>query len=91
MKTTAAFVAMLVAVTALAQRAPNAPDPDRVRERIAAVQVEITRNQAARERVERDLRDLQTQIDRLRVELQRLTAEQARLQSELVQLQTAPR
>lgn len=91
MKTAVLLVAALLAGGALAQRAPNAPDPERNRERIAAVQVEITRNQAARERNDSELRNLQTQIDRLRVEQQRLTAEHARLQSELVQLQTAPR
>jgi peptidoglycan hydrolase CwlO-like protein len=91
MKPATVVVTLLVAGTSFAQRAPNAPDPDRVPERVAAVQLELTRNQSARERVERELRDLQTQIDRLRVEQQRLIAEQARLQSELVQLQNAPR
>ena len=91
MKAIVWMTAALLAGGASAQRAPNAPDPQQQRERVAAVQVEITRNQAARERVDRELRDLQVQIERLRVEQQRLTAEQARLQSELVQLQIAPR
>jgi hypothetical protein len=74
-----------------AQTAPNAPDPMQQRERIARVQAELARNAFARERVERELRDLQVQADRLRIEQQRLQSEASRLQSDLVQLQTAPR
>ena len=91
MKAAVILAAALWVGAAFAQRAPNAPDPERVRERIAAVQAELTRNQAARDLIERDLRDLQSQIDRLRVEQQQRLAEQARLQSELIWLQTAPR
>lgn len=86
-----AALTILCTASAFAQRAPNAPDPERVRERQAQVQKELTQNQAARDRVDRELRDLQTQIERLRVEQQRLVAERARLQSELTRLQTAPR
>jgi TolA-binding protein len=76
---------------AAAQTAPNAPDPMQQRERIARVQAELARNAFARDRVERELRELQVQGDRLRIEQQRLRSEESRLQSELVQLQTAPR
>lgn len=82
---------LLLPLAVAAQTAPNAPDPMQQRERIARVQAELARNAFARERVERELRDLQVQADRLRMEQQRLRSEESRLQSELVQLQTAPR
>jgi septal ring factor EnvC (AmiA/AmiB activator) len=81
----------LLPLAALAQTAPNAPDPLQQRERIARVQAQIEQTRSARARIERELADLQRQIDRLRLEQQRLRSDELRLQSDLTQLQTAPR
>jgi septal ring factor EnvC (AmiA/AmiB activator) len=81
----------LLPLAALAQTAPNAPDPLQQRERIARVQAQIEQTRSARARIEREMADLQRQIDRLRLEQQRLRSEELRLQSDLTQLQTAPR
>jgi septal ring factor EnvC (AmiA/AmiB activator) len=78
----------LLAMPALAQRAPGAPTPAETQAQLVRLQVEIAKNDEARRRIDAELRDLERRAADLRVELQRLQMEQVRLQSELQVLQT---
>jgi predicted nuclease with TOPRIM domain len=82
---------LLVATAATAQRAPGAPTPEVVQAQIARLQVEMSKNEEARRRIDSELRELERRGHELRIEQQRLQNEFVRMQSEVLLLQQQAR
>jgi predicted nuclease with TOPRIM domain len=76
----------LVAAPVLAQRAPGAPAPEAAQARLARLQVDMSKNDEARRRIDGELRELERRTNDLRVEQQRLQNEYVRMQSEALLL-----
>lgn len=82
---------LLCATFAIAQRAPGAPTPAEVQAQVARLQLEMTKNDDARRRIDAELRELERRGNELHVEQQRLQNEFVRMQSEMLLLQQQAR
>jgi|GEM_PF-2082986 predicted nucleic acid-binding Zn-ribbon protein len=82
---------VLAAAPVFAQRAPGAPTAEAAQAQIARLQIEMSKNEEARRRIDSELREMERRANELRIEQQRLQNEYVRMQSELLLLQQQAR